>query len=51
MREILKIKFDAPFIPSEKCIEDRGKEYKQIENIWELIHRGGYLALIDVKLF
>ncbi len=28
MREMLKIRFDRPFIPSEKYIEDRGKEYK-----------------------
>lgn len=47
MRELTGAEFHMPFVPTEDYIRERGKNYKKIENIWELIHRGGYPALIN----
>ncbi|MCD8241375.1 MAG: ATP-binding protein [Lachnospiraceae bacterium] len=47
MRELTDCLFDAPFIPSESYIEEREKTYTRIDDIWEIIHRGGYPALLD----
>lgn len=45
LREIQGSSFNRPFIPDEKYISERGREFKIQHNIWELIHRGGYPAL------
>lgn len=50
MREMTKQKFHMPFIPTEEYIEKREKEYQHIEDIWSMIHRGGYPALLDENL-
>lgn len=50
MREMTGTLFDKPFIPTERYIEERGKDYKAVENVWDLIHRGGYPALIEQNL-
>ena len=50
MREMTETTFNRPFIPTEEYIDDRGKEYKPIDNIWKVIHRGGYPALLDESL-
>ncbi|MCC8082008.1 MAG: ATP-binding protein [Clostridiales bacterium] len=47
MRELMGSSFHQPFIPSETYIEQREKDCRGIENIWKIIHRGGYPALID----
>ena len=47
LREIQGIHFDKPFIPDEAYISAREKEFKIQNNVWELIHRGGYTALAD----
>lgn len=47
LREIQGSSFNRPFIPDEKYISERGREFKIQHNIWELIHRGGYPALAD----
>ncbi|MCD8096562.1 MAG: ATP-binding protein, partial [Lachnospiraceae bacterium] len=47
MRELTDCPFDAPFIPSENYIEERKKTYTRIDDIWKIIHRGGYPALLD----
>ncbi|MCC8104076.1 MAG: ATP-binding protein [Clostridiales bacterium] len=50
MRELTGCSFDAPFVPSEKYILDRESSFRRIEDIWKMIHRGGYPALIDEKV-
>ena len=47
MREISGCEFSKPFIPTEKYIDEREKEIHHLENIWKIIHRGSYPALID----
>lgn len=47
MREISGCDFSEPFIPSEKYIDEREKEVHHLDDIWKIIHRGGYPALID----
>jgi len=45
LREIMGVGFAEPFVPSEHYIEKREKFYKSCENLWEIIHTGGYPAL------
>lgn len=47
MREMSGCEFLKPFIPSQTYIEAREKEVHHCDNIWNIIHRGGYPALID----
>ncbi|MCD7954394.1 MAG: ATP-binding protein [Lachnospiraceae bacterium] len=50
MRELMDSSFDAPFVPSENYISSRASSVCQIEDIWKVIHRGSYPALIDQKV-
>lgn len=47
LREIQQDPFDKPFIPTEEYIHEREQTYHPCENIWEIIHRGSYPALMD----
>ncbi|MCD8217646.1 MAG: ATP-binding protein [Clostridiales bacterium] len=47
MREMTDDTFDAPFIPTENYIEEREKTYHRIDDLWKMIHRGSYPALLD----
>jgi|GEM_PF-5069622 len=47
LREIQGVDFQEPFIPTADYIEDREKVYKPCEDIWRVIHRGSYPALIN----
>ena len=47
LREINNITFNIPFIPTLDYINKREKTIKKYENIWEIIHRGGYPELYD----
>lgn len=47
MREMSGCDFSGPFIPSEKYIEAREKEIHHLDDVWKIIHRGGYPALMD----
>lgn len=47
LREIQGNSFCEPFIPSEEYIEKRRKTVKRCDDIWTVIHRGGYPALAD----
>jgi len=45
LREIQKIEFNKPFKPTMEYIAERSKSAKRPDQIWEMIHRGGYPEL------
>lgn len=45
LREILGVTFNTPFLPTMEYVAERNKEVLRGENIWKIIHRGGYPAL------
>lgn len=47
LREIQGETFNRPFIPTVNYLEEREKTVKHCEDLWEIIHRGGYPALYD----
>lgn len=50
LREIQGDTFNEPFIPTEEYIDKREKTVKICDNIWNVIHRGGYPALADEEV-
>lgn len=48
LREIQGDSFDQPFLPTMQYILDRQKSVKKVENIWNVIHRGGYPELYQM---
>ncbi len=42
LREILGSDFTKPFLPTMEYIQERNKDAVKPENIWKIIHRGGY---------
>ena len=42
LREIVKSNFTKPFLPTMDYVKERNKEAVKPDNIWEIIHRGGY---------
>ncbi|MDE7476575.1 MAG: ATP-binding protein [Lachnospiraceae bacterium] len=50
LREMRNDTFREPFIPSERYIDDRGKTASTCDDLWEIIHRGGYPALADERV-
>ena len=42
LREIQGDPFDRPFLPTMEYLMERQKTVKKPDNIWEIIHRGGY---------
>ena len=53
LREIQKVKFDKPFIPSESYLMERSKNHKAIdyEEVWNYLHRGQLPELALNKSF
>lgn len=57
MREIKKIDFNLPFLPTEKYLEEREKDIVDIsyDEIWEIIHKGSmpkvYDKEVDIDMF
>lgn len=47
MRESMGDSFNCHFLPTMEYVAERKKSVKQPENIWEIIHRGGYPELQD----
>lgn len=45
LREISKDPFNEPFVPTMDYIVQRSQTAKAPQNIWEIIHRGGYPEL------
>ncbi len=45
MREIKGDSFNRPFVPTMEYVQERSKSGKSFDNIWEIIHRGGYPEL------
>lgn len=45
MREIKGDSFNRPFVPTMDYVQERSKSVKPFDNIWEIIHRGGYPEL------
>ena len=50
MREMKNESFNEPFIPSLNYIENREKTLNKNLNIWQIIHRGSYPALINSEI-
>ena len=50
LREINEDSFNAAFIPDEKYIEQRSKSIKRCDELWKIIHRGSYPALLDAEV-
>lgn len=49
LRELYQVPFQEPFVPTEQYLRDRERKRKPYENIWEIIHRGSYPGLYDVR--
>lgn len=47
LREIMGDRFNKPFVPTLEYIQERSKTSKQPNNIWEIIHKGGYPELYN----
>ena len=45
MREIKSDSFNRPFVPTMEYVKERSKSVKSFDNIWKVIHRGGYPEL------
>ena len=42
LREILESNYTKPFLPTMEYVRERSKNAVKPENIWKIIHRGGY---------
>ncbi len=42
LREIMRSNYTKPFLPTMEYVKDRNKEATNPNNIWEIIHHGGY---------
>lgn len=42
LREIMNSEFTKPFLPTMEYVQERNKNAAKPNNIWEIIHRGGY---------
>ena len=45
LREIQGTAFNEPFVPTMEYVQKRSRSAETVENLWEIIHRGGYPAL------
>ena len=45
LREIHGIRFNRHFVPTDEYIQEREKELKKYDNVWDIIHRGSYPEL------
>ncbi|MCR5823170.1 MAG: ATP-binding protein [Lachnospiraceae bacterium] len=48
LREIHNIRFNKHFVPTDEYLEEREKELKDYDELWEMIHKGSYPELYDV---
>lgn len=48
LREIQGDPFEQPFLPTMQYILDRQKTVRKVDNIWNIIHRGGYPELYQI---
>jgi len=49
LREIKGIAFNRHFVPSAEYLEQREKEIRPYDDIWDVIHKGSYPELYDVE--
>ena len=47
LREINNISFNKPFIPTLEYLSERERNIKKYDNLWKIIHRGGYPELYE----
>ena len=47
LREINNVSFNTPFIPTLDYFKEREKCIKKYNNLWKVIHRGGYPELYE----
>lgn len=50
LREIMNDEFKTPFLPTLEYIQERNISVKKPDNIWEIIHRGGYPEIQDQNM-
>lgn len=48
LREIHGVEFNQHFVPTDDYINEREKEIKLYNNLWEIIHKGSYPELYDI---
>jgi len=49
LREINHISFNKHFVPTDDYINEREKELKPYNDIWDIIHKGSYPELYDIE--
>jgi len=49
LREINEIRFNKHFVPTDDYINEREKELKAYDDIWDMIHKGSYPELYDIE--
>ena len=47
LREITGVNFYDPFLPTTEYVKKRNEDAKKPDNIWSIIHRGGYPEMQD----
>ena len=50
LREIMHDEFKTPFLPTLEYIQERNISVKKPDNIWKIIHRGGYPEIQDQNM-
>lgn len=50
LREIMNDEFKTPFLPTLEYIQERNISVKKPDNIWRIIHRGGYPEIQDQNM-
>lgn len=50
LREILKSSFKKPFLPTMEYLRERNQNITKPDNIWKIIHRGGYPEMQDPEM-
>ena len=50
LREIMNDEFKNPFLPTIEYIQERNNTVKKPDNIWKIIHRGGYPEIQDQNM-
>ncbi|MBQ3544853.1 MAG: ATP-binding protein [Lachnospiraceae bacterium] len=50
LREIMNDEFKTPFLPTLEYIQERNISVKKPDNIWKIIHRGGYPEIQDQNM-
>jgi len=49
LREINHISFNKHFVPTDDYINEREKELKAYNDIWDIVHKGSYPELYDIE--